>query len=327
MSNVHGLGSFGNNDNAQPNNRPMPAYNQGQGGPRDRNQMGDNVVMVGAGDGDEENARFPPMSKTLAPDFDKNTFIWWITVLQIVMFIVELAWGQIKYNNMFDKNNTMAGPDSRTMRDLGGKDTTLIQDGEIWRLVMPALLHGGILHIFMNLFFQTMLCYTYEKKWGTGRMAYFYFMTAIGSSVMSAVCNPNSISVGASGSLFGMLGCQMSYLIMNWSENPYGALGQGQPQQQGGMMGNFTPNQSEMCRLVCIILINFSFSSVDSGAHIDNYAHGGGLISGFLIGFPFVAKADHPPECCPGTQNVKIFGLLCTLAFFGAMLGTLFFNM
>lgn len=71
---------------------------------------------------------------------------------------------------------------------------------------------------------------------------------------------------------------------MNWNEQPYGALGQGQQQQQqGGMMGNFSPNQAEMCRLVCIILWNFSMSSVDTGAHIDNYAHGGGLISGFLV--------------------------------------------
>jgi membrane associated rhomboid family serine protease len=37
---------------------------------------------------------------------------------------------------------------------------------------------------------------------------YLIFL-AIGSSVMSAVCNPDAISVGASGSLFGMLGCQM----------------------------------------------------------------------------------------------------------------------
>ena len=96
-----------------------------------------------------------------------------------------------------------------TMRDLGGKDTYLIREGEIWRLVLPAILHGGILHIFMNLAFQTYLCYTYERLWGTGRIAYFYFLTAIGASIMSAVCSPQSVSVGASGSLFGMLGCQM----------------------------------------------------------------------------------------------------------------------
>lgn len=322
MANIHGLNSGSNDNAAQPNSRPMPAYNQ-QSGPRDRNQLGENVIMVGDGDDGGDNGVFPPLSKQLAPNFDKNTFIYVITIIQIVMFIVELVWGQWKYDNMFDKNNTMAGPDSRTMRDLGAKDRVLIQDGEIYRLVMPALLHGGILHIFMNLFFQTMLCYTYEKRWGTGRMAYFYFMTAIGSSVMSAVCN-DAISVGASGSLFGMLGCQMAYLIMNWNDNPYSNLGQG-AQVQGGPP--CPPNQMEMCRLICIILINFSMSGMDKGSHIDNYAHAGGLISGFLIGFPFVAKADAPPSFLSNVANTKIFFLVCTLAFFGTMLGELFFEM
>ena len=69
---------------------------------------------------------------------------------------------------------------------------------------------------------------------------------------------------------------------MNWNEPAYGAVGQN-PNQQGNPMANMSPNQMEMCRLVCIILINFSMASADSGAHIDNYAHGGGLISGFLV--------------------------------------------
>merc|ERR550534_2762601 len=230
-----------NNNMRAPNSRPMPGMNRDQ-------FQGDNVHRIAVDD--PENGpvaqMFPSFSKFLARDFSRNTFIWYITVIQIIMFIFELVWGQWKYDQMFDKNNTMVGPGSLTMRDLGGKDTYLIREGQIYRLVLPAILHGGIMHIFMNLAFQTYLCYTYERLWGTGRIAYFYFLTAIGASIMSAVCSPDSVSVGASGSLFGMLGCQMSYLIMNWNDNPYANL----PQAQGQMGGGFAPNQMEMCQLV-----------------------------------------------------------------------------
>lgn len=324
---VRGLNDLRNENQNQMQRGAMPSYNQQAR--RDRMQ-GANVIMVG-GDDNGDGGVFPSMSKTLAPNFSKNTFIFWITCIQIFMFVVELGWAQYRYGTMFSEDNTMAGPDCRPLKDLGAKTTWGIQQGQIYRLVTPAILHGGILHIFMNLFFQTMLCYTYEKKWGTGRMAYFYFLTAIGASVMSATTSTSSVSVGASGSLFGMLGVQMAYLIMNWNDNPYAALQQ-QAQQQGaqvqGQMGAPAPNQAEMCQLVCIILMNFMFSASDSsGANIDNWAHAGGLISGFLLGFPFVAKADAPPSFCSNVQNVKLFFLLASLIYFGVLLGMIFFSL
>merc|ERR1719483_27959 len=113
----------------------------------------------------------------------------------------------------------------------------------------------------------------------------------------------------------------MAYLIMNWNDNPYANLAAQGAQVQGGPP--CPPNQMEMCRLICIILINFSMSGMDKGSHIDNYAHAGGLISGFLIGFPFVAKADAPPSFLSNVQNTKIFFLICTLAFFWHYVGTI----
>eukprot|EP00494_Astrolonche_serrata_P030779 UN31047 len=176
---IRGIGDLGssNNNNAQggPNNRPMPSYNQGNNNRRSNNGMSNQNVVVIGGDDDGGNAAFPPMNKILARDFNINTFIFWISIIQFLMFIVELLYGQFEYDEMFSRNNVMAGPGPRTMEDLGGKKTSLIQDGQLYRLVTPCLLHGGVLHIFMNMVFQTMLCYTYEKKWGTGRIAYFIF--------------------------------------------------------------------------------------------------------------------------------------------------------
>jgi len=303
---VRTLADLRNNNNG-PSNQPMPSYNNQQAR-QDRMQGSQNRVIV-IGGGDADGAVAPPLNKFLAPDFNKFTFIFFITVVQIIMFFTELVYAWVYYGTPFDQTNVMAGPGSAPLVDLGAKKTLLIRQGQIYRLATPALLHGGILHIFMNLFFQTILCYTYEKKWGTGRIAFFYLITAIGASSLSAVTTPIAPSVGASGSLFGMLGCQIAYLLMNWNVNPYMS-----PEQQAQQP--ISPKTMELLNIICIILLNFSmagtsaFSGTASGGeHIDNFAHIGGLISGILIGFAFVAVADGPVSCMSNVQYTKIVWL------------------
>ena len=133
------------------------------------------MFMGGGGGG----PRYPPINKVLAPNFSPRTFIFIITIIQIVMFITELIYGQIVYGVAFDPDNDMAGPSGSTMLDLGGKYLPCIQSGEIFRFITPAILHSGILHIFTNLVSQTMIGYTCELRWGTLRIAVFYFSTGI----------------------------------------------------------------------------------------------------------------------------------------------------
>ncbi|KAL5099868.1 hypothetical protein RYX36_004195, partial [Vicia faba] len=74
-----------------------------------------------------------------------------------------------------------------------------------------------------------------------------------------------NISVGASGALFGLLGGMLSELITNWSmyDNKFAAF--------------FT--------LVIIIVIHLAIGIL---LHVDNFAHIGGFLTGFLLGFVFL---------------------------------------
>ncbi|CAN0355128.1 unnamed protein product, partial [Ascophyllum nodosum] len=47
--------------------------------------------------------------------------------------------------------NPLLGPSAETLISLGAKHLVLIHEGQVWRLVTPILLHGGVFHIFMNL--------------------------------------------------------------------------------------------------------------------------------------------------------------------------------
>jgi len=260
----------------------------------------------------EDNHTYPAMKHFLAPNFNKNTFIFWLTLIQILMFLIELLWGQIKYNQMFDLNNTMAGPGLQTIIDLGAKENLLIKKGEVYRLLTSAFLHEGILDIFMNLIFQTMLCHTYEIKWGTERTIYIYFLTAIGSSLMSSVYY-DSVSVGAHGALFGMIGAEISYLLMNWNVSRYKnleAVKQNKIEQDSNKLTRKT-SQMKMCNLICIVIFTFSFSAIPSKVSGDNdnfdlWMYIGGLVSGILVGMTFVARGKGPIDCFLDVRKVKM---------------------
>ena len=117
---------------------------------------------------------YPPINKVLAPNFDPCTFIFVITILQIIIFATELIIGQVYFCGAFVTSNDMAGPSTTCMKWMQAKYTPCIQSGEVWRFFTPALLHAGILHIFTNMVSQTMVGYTCELWWGAWRMAFFY---------------------------------------------------------------------------------------------------------------------------------------------------------
>jgi len=279
----------------------------------------------------DDNQTYPAMKHFLAPNFNKDSFIFWLTLIQILMFLIELFWGQIKYNQMFDLNNNMAGPGLQTIIDLGAKDNLLIRKGEVYRLFTSTFLHQGILHIFMNLIFQTMLCYTYEIKWGTERTIFIYFLTAIGSSLMSSVYY-DSVSVGASGALFGMIGAEISYLLMNWNVSRYKNL---EKDKDNAFKKDFDKltrktSQMKMCNLICIVIFTFTFSAIPSKTSSDNdnadlWIYIGGLFSGILVGMTFVARGRGPIDCFLNVQKTKKVFLCLTLAFYGFLLAKFFF--
>jgi len=316
-----------------PNSRPMPSPNQGQQNQNPNPGMdrmsNRNVMFVGNDPDDNDHGVMPAMNKILAPNFSRHTFIFYLTVVQIIMFIVELVYAGIVYHKPFDENNPQAGPSTCPLLDLGAANIQRVRAGEIYRLITPIFLHGGILHIFSNLIFQTIRGYRYEDCWGSGHMAYIYFLTGIGASLLSGSVSPAAkVSIGASGALFGMLGAQIPYLLMNWNTYYVPVSQQGQ-ESQGP-----TPACMEMCWVVMIIFFNFTGSMASSSMSqsgvaetpIDNWAHGGGLISGILVGFAFIAKAEGPVSWLPSVKRMKFIFLFLTLVYYGVTLYYVFFH-
>lgn len=89
---------------------------------------------------------------------------------------------------------------------MGAKYNPLIWLGEPWRLLTPLFLHAGLIHFLLNSFALFQLGRVVERLFGGGRFIFLYFFSGLLGSCAGTVFRPETISVGASGAIFGLLG-------------------------------------------------------------------------------------------------------------------------
>lgn len=140
----------------------------------------------------------------------------------------------------------------------------VLGDKEYGRIVYSLFLHGSISHLFNNMFILFFLGAMIEKEVGHIRYAFFYFLSGIGGNVLSLfvkMMNGDlSGSIGASGAIFGLDGVLLAMVLFF-----------------RGRMENVTPVR-------VVLMIAYSLYSGFTGANVDNAAHVGGLLTGFLAG-------------------------------------------
>jgi membrane associated rhomboid family serine protease len=83
--------------------------------------------------------------------------------------------------------------------------------GMVWELATYMFLHGGIMHILMNMFMLVIFGSDLERWWGSRPFLKYYFITGIGAGVIHIVSayflggNPRIPVIGASGAIFGVM--------------------------------------------------------------------------------------------------------------------------
>ncbi|XP_009758866.1 RHOMBOID-like protein 1 [Nicotiana tabacum] len=164
--------------------------------------------------------------------------------------------------------NPLLGPSSNTLEKMGALDVNKVVHGhEGWRLITCMWLHGGVFHLLANMLSLIVIGIRLEREFGFVRIGLLYIIAGLGGSLFSALFIKSNISVGASGALFGLLGSMLSELIINWTI--------------------YANKLAVLVTLVVIIVINLAVGILP---HVDNFAHIGGFMSGFLLGFVFLIR-------------------------------------
>lgn len=141
---------------------------------------------------------------------------------------------------------------------LGANNRELVLDGQIWRLITSAFLHGSAFHLLVNMYSLYIIGREVETYFGKWRYIVIYLLSALLGSLLSIVISGNTISIGASGAIFGLMG---SLLYFGYHYRLY-------------LSATLTKE------LLPIILINLFLGFSISG--IDNACHIGGLVGGYL---------------------------------------------
>lgn len=99
------------------------------------------------------------------------------------------------------------GDISRVLQAGALNPVAVLHDGEWWRIFTSAFLHGGLLHIAVNMFSLWILGRFVESVMGPVRMALIYFISLIASGLgVVYFSGPDAVTVGASGAIFGLFG-------------------------------------------------------------------------------------------------------------------------
>ena len=138
-----------------------------------------------------------------------------------------------------------------------------------WRFVTAIFLHGSIVHILFNMWFLMDVGPQIEELYGSARYLFIYVVTGIFGYVVSS--SVGHFSVGGSGALMGLVGVML-------------ALTMGR--RSAGM-------QMLRTRLIYFIIYIAVIGYLMRG--VDNWAHGGGLVSGFVLGKIMSDQAPYTP--------------------------------
>ncbi|KAG6431782.1 hypothetical protein SASPL_109865 [Salvia splendens] len=93
----------------------------------------------------------------------------------------------------------------------------IVHQNQAWRLVSCIWLHAGLIHLLANMLSLVFIGIRLEQQFGFVRVGLIYLLSGIGGSILSSLFIQNIISVGASGTLFGLLGAMLSELLTNWT--------------------------------------------------------------------------------------------------------------
>lgn len=176
-----------------------------------------------------------------------------IIAICIVMFVLMYLFGN-------------GSEDIGTLLNFGANLDVLVKEGEVYRLFTCMFLHIGLLHLLCNMYSLHIIGREIENLYGKTKFLIIYILSGICGSILSLAFSHNTVSAGASGAIFGLLG---ALLYFGYYYRTY--LGA-------------TIKSSVLPVIIANLVIGFLSSGIDNAAHIGGLV--GGILVSMLVGVP-----------------------------------------
>lgn len=192
-----------------------------------------------------------------------------VTAVCVVVYVASLVFdplSMLRPRGLFE----IFSPTSAALWAFGMTSGASLAAGQWWTLVTAIYLHGGLLHILFNLLWIRQLGPAVEELYGPSRLAVIFTVAGVAGFVVSDVVSGYP-TIGASGSIFGLLGAIVAF-----------------GRKRGGVFGRMVLRQYGQWALVL-----FVFGFFMPG--VNNWAHAGGFAGGFVSGL-VLSLAEHRNE-------------------------------
>ena len=210
-----------------------------------------------------ECARQRVKVRGIAASRDEPVLTYILMGICIAAFVGEVAGGASATGTSFGG--------SRLFEE-GALSGPAVASGDYWRVVTAGFLHAGFFHLLFNMFSLWILGSLLEPAIGRVRFALIFFVSVLAGSLGALLVDPNSLTVGASGGIFGLMGAAVIVLRnrgINIMESGLGLW------------------------IGLNLLLTFTVSGISIGGHI------GGLIGGALAALVLFDLPDRmrvPPQ-------------------------------
>jgi membrane associated rhomboid family serine protease len=179
-------------------------------------------------------------------------------------------------------------PSSALLMNGGADYGPLFAGGQWWRAWTSGFVHIGVIHLGMNMLALWNIGGRLEPQIGVVKYVLVYCISLIGASMMSLYCHPFIESAGASGAIFGLLGCQMITILGLFNQIPKLRL-------LNYLLGD-------------LIVIGLYMAIGFFVPFVDGFAHLGGFLAGVaasIVLFPLTARKK-----LPNLLNIAALGAL-----------------
>jgi membrane associated rhomboid family serine protease len=143
---------------------------------------------------------------------------------------------------------------------MGGLYGPAVAAGEWWRIITAAFLHSGLIHLGFNMVALAMVAPPLERALGRTRFGVLFLAALVAGSFGALVASPGSLTVGASGAIYGLFGAIL-----------VGQRAAGMSIRSSGIIAI----------LVINLVFTFAVPGISIGGHLGGLA--GGLIAGAIL--------------------------------------------
>ena len=154
----------------------------------------------------------------------------------------------------------------------------VVREGEYYRLLTAVFMHFGISHLVNNMVILFVLGDNLERARGKVKYLVFYLICGVGANVFSMVVSIReyelAVSAGASGAIFGVIGGLLYVVIRN-----------------RGRLEDLSTRQLALF-VACSLYFGFTSTGIDNAAHV------GGLVLGFLLAAIFYRNPGRREARC-----------------------------